>query len=199
MIWNETNAKARPGRGGSRPKANGTGRTDPALLDRVKSYLMRPHRQALQAQLADRAAIDRREVRFRDVRLREPRQEQRDRDGDGRAAQNIADAVMRPGAELQNPLGLAMDVEAQRIGEHVRIVVRRQRRRPHHHALEDARAADLGVFQGDPRKREIAVAAEPQAFLQGVRDQRRLVDQLLALVVVGVEQLERAAGRAAGR
>ena len=69
----------------------------------------------------------------------------RDRDGDRGAAEDVADAVMRAGAEREDALRLAMDVEAQRIGKHVRIVVRRERRRPHHHALEDARAADLGV------------------------------------------------------
>ena len=51
---------------------------------------------------------------------------------------------------------------------------------------------------GDAREGEIAVAAEPQAFLDRLRDERRIADQLLALVVVGVEQIERAAGGAAG-
>ena len=122
----------------------------------------------------------------------------RDRDGDRGAAQDVADAMMRAGAERKDALGLAVDVEAQRIGEHVGIVVRRERRRPYHHAFEDACAAHLGVACGDARKCEIAIAAEPQAFLDRLWDERRIVDQLLALIVVGVEQIERTAGGAAG-
>src|ERR1700752_1940220 len=53
---------------------------------------VRHHRQALQPQFADRAAIDRREVRIGHVRLREARQQALDRDGDRGAAENVADA-----------------------------------------------------------------------------------------------------------
>src|SRR5688572_7943716 len=85
--------------------------------DRTTTKSVNPHRQALQAQLADGAAIDRREVRIGHVRLRKARQQAADRDGDGGAAEDVADAVMRAGAEGQNAFGLAMDVEAERIGE----------------------------------------------------------------------------------
>ena len=67
-----------------------------------------------------------------------------------------------------------MNVEAQRIGKHVGIVVGRKRRRPHHHALADRRAADLRVAGGDAREGEVAVAGDAQAFLDGVGDQRRV-------------------------
>src|ERR1051326_7447373 len=122
-IWNETNPRARPGRGGPRTKANGTAGVPAIPCPSVvfETYLMRAHRQPLQAQLADRAAIDRLKVRLRDMSLGEPRQQPRDRDRDRGAAEDVADAVMRAGAERQNPLGLAMDVEPQRIGEHVGI------------------------------------------------------------------------------
>src|SRR3954468_7878348 len=123
--------------------------------------LVRPHRQALQPQLADRAAIDGREVRIDHMRLREARQQPLDRDGDGGAAEDIADAVMRPGAERQDAFRLAMDVEPGRIREHVRIVVRRERGWPHHHALEDAGAADFGVAGADTGKGKKAVPPRP--------------------------------------
>src|SRR5204863_9245742 len=41
--------------------------------------------------------------------------------------------------------------------------------------------------------------AEPQTFLDRLGDQARVADQLPALVVVGIEQVERAAGGTAGR
>ena len=91
-----------------------------------------------------------------------------------------------------------MDVETQRIGKHIGIVVGRERRRPHHHALADFRAAHRGVAGGDAREREVAVAGDAQAFLDGVRNKRRIADQLRPLIVVRIERIERAAGRAAG-
>src|ERR1700716_3594563 len=78
------------------------------------------------------------------------------------------------------------------------IIVRRERRRPYPLSFEDACAAHLGVARGNARKGEIAVAAEPQAFLDRLRNERRIADQLLALIVVGIEQIERTTGGAAG-
>ena len=103
-----------------------------------------------------------------------------------------------PTANEKNPFRLAMDVETQRIGKHVGIVVGRERRRPHYHALADFRAAHRGVAGGDAREREVAVAGDAQAFLDGVRNKRRIADQLRPLIVVRIEGIERAAGRAAG-
>jgi hypothetical protein len=51
-----------------------------------------------------------------------------------------------------------MNVEARRVRKHIRIVVRGERRRPYHHALEDGRASDLGVAGGDAREGEIALS-----------------------------------------
>src|SRR4051812_15140797 len=73
--------------------------------------LVDAHRQALQTQLAHRAAIDRRKIRIADVRFRKARQQPRDRDGDRSAPQDVADAMVRPGAERKDALWLAVDVE----------------------------------------------------------------------------------------
>ena len=59
-----------------------------------------------------RAAINRREIRIADVRLRKTRQQPRDRDGDRGAPQDVADAMMRTGAERKDALWLPVDVEA---------------------------------------------------------------------------------------
>src|ERR1700732_43786 len=53
---------------------------------------------------------------------REPRQQAADGNGQGGAAEDVADAVMRSGAEGHDPLGVAVDVEAQGIGKHLGIV-----------------------------------------------------------------------------
>src|SRR6266436_7868383 len=90
-----------------------------------------------------------------------------------------------------------MNVEARRIGKHVGIVVRGERRWPDHHALEDASAADLGVAHGNAREGEIAIAGETKAFLERVGNERRVADQLRQLVRVRVEQVEGTAGRTA--
>src|SRR5882757_5012519 len=83
--------------------ASGLQSSTPASAD----ALVYPHRQALQPQFADRAAIERREVRVDHMRLREARQQPLDRDGDGGAAEDVADAVMWAGAERQDALRLA--------------------------------------------------------------------------------------------
>src|SRR6516165_11260259 len=106
--------------------------------------------------------------------------------------------MVRPGAERKDALWLAVNIEAQWIGKNVRVVVWRKRRRAHHHALEDRRAAHLGVAPSDARKGEIAVTTEPQAFLNCVRNQRRIPDQFVPLVVVRVKQVQRTAGSTAG-
>src|SRR3954469_14062119 len=53
-------------------------------------YLLNSHRQALQAQFADRAAIHRREIRVDHVRLRKARQQPGDGRGDCSTAENVA-------------------------------------------------------------------------------------------------------------
>src|SRR6266446_171138 len=106
--------------------------------------------------------------------------------------------MVRARAEREDALWLAVDIEPQWIGKNVRIVVWRKRRRPYYHAFEDACAAHLGVERGDARKGEIAVAAESQAFLDRVWNQRRIPNQLVPLVVVRVKQVQRTAGSAAG-
>ena len=90
-----------------------------------------------------------------------------------------------------------MNVEARRIGKHVGIVVRGERRRPYHHALEDARASDLGIASSNAREGEIAITGETKAFLERVGNERRVADQLLQLLRVRVEQVEGTAGRTA--
>jgi tripartite-type tricarboxylate transporter receptor subunit TctC len=176
----------RPRRG--RPARFGAG---PRSLDH--------HRQALQAQLADRAAVDRHEAGIGKAGVRKAREQPADRDRDGGAAEDVADAMMRADGEREYPLRLAMNVEAQRIGKHGGIVVGRKRRRPHDHALPDRGAADLGVAGGDAREGEVAVAGDAQAFLDGVGDQPGVTDQPRKLIGVGIERIERAAGRAVGR
>src|SRR3984885_11934963 len=91
-----------------------------------------------------------------------------------------------------------MNVEARRVRKHVGIVVRGERRRPHHHALEDGRASDLGVASGDPREGEIAITGEAKAFLERIGNERRVADQLVQLFRVRVEQVEGTARRTAG-
>src|SRR5438105_2369997 len=78
-----------------------------------------PHRQNLQPQFADGAGIDRLEIGVADMSFRETREQPRDRNGDRRAAEDVSDAVMRPRAERQDPLWLAVNVEAERIGENI--------------------------------------------------------------------------------
>jgi len=56
-----------------------------------------------------------------------------------------------------------MNVEARRVEKYLGIVVRGERRRPYHHALEDVRAADLGVASGNAREGEIAISLIPDA------------------------------------
>src|ERR1700722_7547045 len=90
-----------------------------------------------------------------------------------------------------------MNVEARRVRKHVGIVVRGERRRPHHHALEDGRASDLGVASGDARESEIPIAGEAKAFLERVGNERRVADQLVQLFRVRVEQVEGTARRTA--
>ena len=74
-----------------------------------------------------------------------------------------------------------MNVEARRVLKHVGVVVRGERRRPYHHALEDGRASDLGVAGGDAREGKIAITGEAKAFLERVRNERRVADQLVQL------------------
>src|SRR3954470_19397429 len=81
----------------------------PELLDR--------HWKTLQAELADGPAIDRHEIGIGQPGLGKARQQPADRDGDGRPAEDVADAMMRADGEAENALRLAMNVEAQRIGE----------------------------------------------------------------------------------
>ena len=81
--------------------------------------------------------------------LRKARQQTTDFNRDGSAAEDVADAMMRARTEGQNPLRLAMNIEAGRVRKHVRIVVWGERRRPYYHALEDVRASDLGVASGN--------------------------------------------------
>jgi hypothetical protein len=157
------------------------------------------HRQALQPQFADRTAVDGSEVRINKMRLGKARQQASDRDGDGSAAEDVAEAVMRARTERENPLRFAMNIEARRVRKYVGIVVRGEWRRPYYHALEDARAADLGVARGNARKGEIAIAAETKAFLERVGNECRVMDQLLQLLRVRVEQVQRAADRTTGR
>jgi hypothetical protein len=57
------------------------------------------HWQALQPQFDDRSAIDRCEARINQMRFRKARQQAADCDGDGSAAEDVADAVMRAGTE----------------------------------------------------------------------------------------------------
>ena len=83
-----------------------------------------------------------------------------------------------------------MNVELRRVGKYVGIVIGGERRRPYHHALEDGRAADLGVARGDAREGEIAITAEAKAFFERVGDECRVVDQLLQLLPVRVQQIE---------
>ena len=90
-----------------------------------------------------------------------------------------------------------MNVEARWVGKHIGIVVRSERRRPYHHALEDARASDLGIASGNAREGEIAVAGQTKAFLEPVGYERRAANQLLQLLRVRVEQVEGTAGRTA--
>jgi hypothetical protein len=107
--------------------------------------------------LSDRD-IDRLEIWIAYVRFRKARQQPRDRDGDGGAPQDVADAMVRPGPERKDAPWLAVDIEAQRIGKSDRVIVRRKRRRPHHHVFEDAGASYFGVARGDARKGEVTVA-----------------------------------------
>ena len=72
---------------------------------------MRHHGKALQPQFADGPAVDRHEVRIGQPRIRKARQQALNRDGDCRAAQNVADAMMGPNGKRQDSLRLAMDVE----------------------------------------------------------------------------------------
>jgi hypothetical protein len=57
------------------------------------------HRQDLQPQFTDRPAIDRSKARIDGMRLGKARQEAADCDDDGRASEEVADAVMRARAE----------------------------------------------------------------------------------------------------
>src|SRR5215203_5453056 len=105
------------------------------FIDRPElGLLVDAHRQALQTQLAHRAAINRGKIRVADVRFRKTRQQPGDRDGDRGAPQDVADAMMWPSAERKDSLWLAVDVEAQRIREGIGIIVWCERRRPYHHA-----------------------------------------------------------------
>src|ERR1700691_501194 len=131
------------------------------------------------------------------MRLGKAREQAADRNGDGGAAEDVADAVMRTRTEGEYPLRLAMNVQARRGGKYFGIVVWGERRRPYHHALEDRRAADLGVASGNTREGEIAIAAEAKAFFERVGNECRVAYQLLQLLGVGVEQVEGAAGRTA--
>jgi hypothetical protein len=70
-----------------------------------------------------------------------------------------------------------MNVEARRVRKHIGIVVRGQRRRPYHHALEDGRASGVGVARGDAREGEITITGEAKAFLERVGNERRVADQ----------------------
>src|SRR5215813_10668347 len=115
------------------------------------------------------------------MRLRKARQQATDCDGDGSAAEDVADAVMRARTEGQNPLGLAMNIETGRVWKYVGIVVRGKRRRPYYHALKDVRAADLGVASGNAREGEIAITAETKAFLERVGNKCRVANQLRQL------------------
>src|ERR1700733_11933520 len=90
-----------------------------------------------------------------------------------------------------------MNIEARRVRKHVGIVIRGERRRPYHHALEDRRAADLGVASGNAREGEIAITAEAKTLLERVGNECRVADQLLQLPGMLIEQTEGAAGRTA--
>jgi hypothetical protein len=90
-----------------------------------------------------------------------------------------------------------MNVEARRVRKHVGIIVRGERRRPYHHALEDARASDLCIASSNSREGEIAITSETKALLERVGNERRVADQLLQLLRVRVEQVEGTTGRTA--
>ena len=80
---------AAPGR---RPRLNNIKH---AHLTNRDAASMNFHRQALQPQFANRTAINRHKARVDEMRLRKPRQQAADRNGDGGATENVADAVMR--------------------------------------------------------------------------------------------------------
>src|ERR1700735_5620283 len=69
------------------------------LRRRGYSQRVGQHWQALQPQLSDGSAVDRFEIGIAQARLRKPRQETCHCDRDRRAPEDIADAVMRSGAE----------------------------------------------------------------------------------------------------
>jgi hypothetical protein len=61
--------------------------------------LLDHHRHTLKPQFPDSATIGGREIRIADARLREARQQPRHRDADSGATQDVADAMVRAGAE----------------------------------------------------------------------------------------------------
>src|SRR6266511_3815522 len=163
-----------------------------------KTRSLYPQGKVFKAQFPDRAAIGRNEIRLRQLGAGKSRQQARDRNHDRRSAENIADAMVRPGAEGQDPLRVAVDVEAERIRKDIGIVVRGLGRGPHHHARQNLRPADLRVAGRDAGEGEIPVAGKSQAFLDRRGNEARLADQLCELVGMGIERVEGAARRPAG-
>src|SRR6185436_2843580 len=128
------------------------------------------------------------------MRLRKAFEQAPDGDCDGSAPENVADTMMRACAEGENPLGLAVNIEARRVMKYVGIVVRGERRWPYNHALENGCSSDLGVASGNAWQAKIAIATETKAFFERVGNECRVADQLCQLLWVSVEQVEGAAG-----
>ncbi len=156
-----------------------------------------PHRQTLQTQFSDRTDIGRLEIGIGQVGLRKPRQKSSDRNRDRGPAQDIADAVVRADCKRHDPPGLAVDVKAQWIRKHRRIVIGGKRRWSHDHPLLYRSTADLRVLRRDPCECEVAVARNPEAFLDRIRNQRGVGDHLVERLLMGINRVERAAGRSA--
>src|SRR5579862_852817 len=81
---------------GRRPRLNSINHAHVTNRDAAS---MNFHRQALQPQFAERAAINRHKARVDEKRPGKPRQQAADRNGDGGATENVSDAVMRPRTE----------------------------------------------------------------------------------------------------
>src|SRR3984957_456565 len=115
------------------PKKIVPGIAHPSMRRDVRTWeSLNLHRQMLKSQFADGTAIDRNEMWIGKFGTGESRQQATDRNVDSGPAKDIANTMVRSGAEGEDALRVAMDIEMQRIGKDIRIVVRGFRGRPPH-------------------------------------------------------------------